>query len=93
MLDIKDKPGAISKKLMRHYFEGAINNTAALKANTPLGTVTVNGEFSHYANGDTDTMWIGFALGMRCAERVQSAVNAQTAGMGSGVDRHEPPNV
>lgn len=87
MLDIKDKPGTISKKLMRHYFEGAINITAALKANTPLGIVTVNGEFSHYSDRDTDTMWIGFALGMRCAERAQAAVDAQTRGMGHGVDR------
>lgn len=80
MLDIKDKPGAISKALMRHYFEGAINNTTALKGRTPLGPVTVNGEFSHYADSGTDTMWLGFALGMRCAERVQAAVDAQNAG-------------
>lgn len=73
MLDIKEKPGAISKALMRHYFEGAITNTPSLKSNTPLGAVLVNGEFSHYADSDTDTMWLGFALGMRCAERVEVA--------------------
>jgi hypothetical protein len=55
-LDIADIPGRITKKLMRHYFEGIINNTPALKANTP------------------DTMWLGFAIGMRCAERIAAAM-------------------
>ena len=73
MLDVADKPGKISKAEMRAYFENGVNNTPALKANTPLGVVTVNGKFSHYAAPETDTMWLGFALGMRCAERVQAA--------------------
>jgi hypothetical protein len=73
MLDIKDKPGVISKAQMRKCFEDAITNTPALKTNTPLGAVDLNGEFSHYANGETDTMWLGFALGMRCAERIAKA--------------------
>lgn len=75
MLDIVDKPGKISKAEIRTYFEGAVNGTPALKANTPLGIVSLNGEFSHYADPETDTMWLGFALGMRCAERVQTAKN------------------
>jgi hypothetical protein len=73
-LDIADIPGRITKKLMRHYFEGIINNTPALKANTPLGIVTVNDEFRCYADPDTDTMWLGFAIGMRCAERIAAAM-------------------
>jgi hypothetical protein len=44
-----------------------------LRDTTPLGIVEVNGEFSHYMNPETDTFWLGFALGMRCAERVQKA--------------------
>lgn len=71
MLTIKDKPGALSVATMRVYFERAINDTPALKANTPLGTITVNGAFSHYTRPDTDTMWLGFALGMRAAERIK----------------------
>jgi len=73
MLDIADRPGKISKAEIRTYFEGAVNNTPALKANTPLGIVKLNSEFSHYADPETDTMWLGFALGMRCAERVRAA--------------------
>lgn len=73
MLTIKDKPGRITVAEMRGYFEGAVNNTPALKANTPLGAMEINEQFSHYLDADTDTMWIGFALGMRCAERVAAA--------------------
>lgn len=79
MLDIKDKPGVISKAQMRKCFEAAINNSPALKGNTPLGAVEVNGEFSHYADEETDTMWLGFALGMRCQERIAKA-QAEVAG-------------
>ena len=77
-LRIKDIPGRIPVHTMRHYFEGAVASTPAFASNTPLGQVTINGEFSHYADADTDTMWLGFALGMRCAERID-AVKAQRA--------------
>ncbi|HCW19190.1 MAG TPA: hypothetical protein DHL02_14820 [Achromobacter sp.] len=78
MLTVKDVLGRISVADMRRYFEGAINSTPALKANTPLGVMEINEQFAYYMDGDTDTMWIGFALGMRCAERV--AIAAQQKG-------------
>lgn len=70
MLKIRDKPGYITVAEMREHYERGISNTPVLKACTPLGTVEINGEFSHYFTPDTDTMWIGFAYGMRMAERV-----------------------
>lgn len=70
MLTIKDKPGCITTDEMRRHFEAAINGTPTLKANTPLGSLSFNGKFSRYANADTDTMWLGFAIGMRAAERI-----------------------
>jgi hypothetical protein len=73
MLDIVDKPGVIPKAVMREYFEKAVNDTPALRASIPLGIVEINGVFSHYADSETDTFWLGFALGMRCAERVGKA--------------------
>ncbi len=87
-IDVKDKPGCLSKELMRKYFEGAITQTAVLKATTPLGTITVNGEFSHYADSNTDTMWLGFALGMRCCERIAKAGDGerQQPNTNSGTD-------
>lgn len=72
LLRIKDLPGRIPVAEMRRYFERAINDTPSFKANTPLGTVEINGQFSHYFDADTDTMWLGFAIGMRCAERLAS---------------------
>lgn len=70
VITIKDKTGCITVEEMRHYFEKLIKETAPLAANTPLGAMVINGKFSHYVTPDTDTMWIGFALGMRAAERL-----------------------
>jgi hypothetical protein len=79
MLTIKDRDGVLPVSTMKLMFEQTINQTAALKRNTGLGTFEINGEFSHYVEPDTDTMWLGFALGMRCAERLLRA------GLGDGV--------
>lgn len=73
MIQIKDRPGCITVAEMRSHFETSINSTPVFKANTPLGAVMVNGVFSHYANPNADTMWLGFALGMRAAERGNAA--------------------
>lgn len=77
-LDIVDRPGVISKETMREHFERMVRETSKLKDNTPLGIMEINGKFHHYMDADTDTMWLGFALGMRCAERLAKAkeVNA-----------------
>lgn len=76
MLKIMDRPGCITQAEMRFLFEGAISQTPVFRTNTPLGAVTINGEFSHYAAPETDTMWLGWALGMRCAERLSISLNA-----------------
>ena len=55
--------------VMRGYFEGAMTGTPHFK-NQPLGIMEINGQFSHYMNPETDTLWLGFALGIRCAERL-----------------------
>ena len=73
MLQIKDVTGRISVAEMRGFFEQGIQQTPALAERFPLTPVSVNGAFSHYMEPDTDTAWIGFALGMRAAERIQSA--------------------
>lgn len=70
---IKDKPDAISVAIMRTYFEQSVNQTPQFSKSTPLGIMEVNGQFHHYMDPDTDTMWIGFAIGMRCAERLLNA--------------------
>ena len=72
MLKIKDKPGCISVDTMRLYFERMVRDTPAFAQNTPLDAISINGQFSHFVDPETDTMWLGFALGMRCHERVAS---------------------
>jgi hypothetical protein len=69
-LKIKDKPGAISVMQMRAHFECTIEQTPVFKA-LSLEAVEFKGEFSHYADTHTDEFWKGFAIGMRCAERIQ----------------------
>jgi len=76
-LNITDRPGVISKVRMREHFERAIKDTPAFQKNTPLCGVEINGEFSHYLDPDTDTMWLGFAIGMRCAERLSRSASSQ----------------
>ncbi len=63
----------ISIDTMRGHFERMIKDTPRFRDSTPLEIFKVNGAFSHYFNPDTDTMWIGFALGMRMAERLANA--------------------
>lgn len=52
----------------RRIFEEAIKSHPRLGPNTPLGVMEVNGKFHHYMNPDTDTLWIGFALGLQYSE-------------------------
>lgn len=82
MLNIKDKPGCITVAEMRQHFEQAIDNTPALKENTPRGFMEINEQFAYYLDKDTDTMWLGFALGMRAAERLARA--RDQSGQGAG---------
>ncbi len=80
-LKIKDRDGdgTITVAEMRTYFERSIKGT-------PLGTMDINGEFDHYMDADTDTLWIGFALGMRCAERISKPKIAELL---ATIDRYE----
>lgn len=79
---VVDKPGRKSVDEMREVFEKSIRATPQFRDNTPLGVINVNGRFSHYADPDTDTMWLGFALGLRAADRLQAAAVQ---------DRRSPP--
>lgn len=58
---------AATDEQIRERFERSVRKSPKLKGNTPLGTVTINGAFSHYADPDTDTLWIGYRAGFRAA--------------------------
>lgn len=67
---MKEQEGFMPFDTMREHFERTIKDTPMFASNTPLGPITVNGKFTRYMDPDTDTMWLGFALGVRCAERL-----------------------
>jgi hypothetical protein len=75
MFDIKDRPGVISVNVMRVYFERGVKETETLAEHVPLDCDMVNGVFQQYTNPETHAMWVGFALGMRCAERIAEAMS------------------
>lgn len=58
---------------IRVRFEAAVRDSKSLAGTTPLGTMTINNEFHHYMDSDTDTMWIGFALCFRWLETQDTA--------------------
>ena len=68
-LNMRDRPGVIPIAVMRAHFESAMKGTPHFQKQ-PLGIMEINGQFSHYMNPETDTLWLGFAIGMRCAERL-----------------------
>ena len=78
MLDIEDRPGCMPKWVIRKLFEHSIQSTPAFAGTTPLGVVTINGNFSHFANPETEKMWLGFALGMRLSERFQGPIPSRS---------------
>lgn len=80
MLDIKDLPGRTTKADMRPLFEKAILQSPLAKT-THLGVMEINGQFSHYMDPDTDTLWIGFCLGYRTFEKSTREVETINAEM------------
>lgn len=64
---IKDRDEAISVSIMRGLFEQIIKETDKLK-DQPIQAHNT-GQF-FYENDETNILWNGFALGMRCAERI-----------------------
>ena len=71
-LVITDRPGVISVEKMRELFELSIAQTDVLQRNACLD-VMPNKQGLQYADRETDTLWIGFALGLRCGERIARA--------------------
>lgn len=71
-LTMKDRPGVISIERAQNLFERSVNNTPPLNRKVSLILVMEDGRFSHYADPHTDALWLGFAIGLRCAERLQS---------------------
>jgi hypothetical protein len=66
-LPVEQRDQLCSVESLRQTFEDYIKSSDRWKDNTPLGVMTINGRFDHYMDANTDTMWIGFAIGYRVA--------------------------
>ncbi len=69
MIDGVANPLKADRERVRRLFEETIK-TSKYAASTPLGAMTINDDFDHYMDPDTDTLWIGFALGVHCASQL-----------------------
>lgn len=74
-IKIQDGPGKMAVADMRPLFERSIEDTPLLSKTFKLGFAANKSsmEFVHYLSPETDAAWVGFALGMRCAERLVRA--------------------
>jgi len=82
MFVIKDRPGVMPTKLMRHYFEGAMNQTGVFADRIHLDSSTEADGTLTYGDDMVQMLWVGWALGMRCAERIDREQRAQDVGIG-----------
>lgn len=69
MIDGVANPMKERRERVRRLFEETITRSK-YRDSTPLGAMTINDEFSHYMDPDTDTLWIGFVLGVEAAEEL-----------------------
>lgn len=70
MMIITDSPGTLPSSQIRSLFKRSVQPTSALTSVYPLEVVNLDGTFIHYRNPETQNLWLGFTLGIRCAERM-----------------------
>lgn len=70
LLGIRDYPGVFPSDTCRWYFETIINETPSLLGKLSLGTRARDG-VEEYVSDATQNAFVGFALGLRCAERIE----------------------
>lgn len=72
-LRIKDGPGKIpTVEEARDVFEMAVANTDLLRRKMKMDVRLTSGDFDGYQDAQTDNIWFGFALGLRCAHRLNN---------------------
>lgn len=76
---IRDRPGCITVDELRTQFEAAVRQVGVLARRLPLEAEVVAGQFRRYYYTDTDMAWIGFAIGMRNAERLTRELGRRIA--------------
>ena len=79
-LTISRRAGVLDKDVAKEFFLAIAKQTSTL-ARLDMMESTSHGEFDRFSNDETNAVFTGFALGMRCFERLCIA---------SGVDSKEP---
>jgi hypothetical protein len=70
-IDIIDGKGKLPEKYLRAQFESAFQTTKRLAERTRFERA----RDGHYVDPATQAAWIGFAIGMRCYERLVKSGN------------------
>lgn len=65
---MNDRPQTPSD-VYRAKFEAAVRGDPNLSGNTPLNALIIQGVFVQYMDADTDTLFIGFVMGLRFGHR------------------------
>lgn len=55
---------------LRQQFEELIAHSTRWRFSTPLNCLLVNDRFHHYMDPDTDTLWLGFLMGVNATNRL-----------------------
>lgn len=70
-LEMVDRPGVFPLEEMRKLFESSVRGTAAFSARLDLRPSESGGRFTGYGEAFTHALWLGFATGLRCFERME----------------------
>ena len=70
---VVDYEGAIKVSTMRFYFENLVNCTSKLSGTICLDSVQVENGEEMYSDPVTETLFQGFAIGLRAGQRIQEA--------------------
>jgi len=73
---INNYEGVVHTDDIRKLFEKVVADTSILKK-VELEPVMKDGAFDGYKNDDTNVLWAGFAIGIRCAERIANSARGR----------------
>ena len=75
-LSIRDYEGCLPSSQIRIAFEKSVRETTTLRKHFPL---TMEG--GYYNDARTNDAWVGFATGLRCAERIEKVYESLVDGL------------
>jgi hypothetical protein len=70
---VLDYEGAVPTSAMRTLFERVIHETSQFRDALDITPEMKGGQFDGYKDEDTNMLWVGFAIGVRCSARIADA--------------------